>query len=153
MCAAMFERFGVNSLSAFRHKFWAYELDPAVGGSRIGQPASALSSPPTSSGSRSRWQVQQLGKETYVGEMMDGRRHGCGILLVKVGHEVARLSTQRSDRPAALSPSTTTLTKHPHRCHPPDGAGGAVQCAARGPVLTRPAQWPRVGGILQGRAF
>jgi hypothetical protein len=89
----MFERFGVNSLSAFRHKFWAYQLDPAVGGSRTNPPASALPSPPTISGSRSRWQVQQLGEEMYVGEILDGRRHGCGILLVKVGNEVARLPT------------------------------------------------------------
>lgn len=76
--AALFEHFGVNSLSAFRQKFWARELRPGGPGSGDGQPI------PTTPASCSRWQVQQQGKEMYVGETLNGMRHGGGILLSKV---------------------------------------------------------------------
>lgn len=79
----MFDRVGVNSLSAFRQLFWAQQLRPD------GRPAGRAAAPttPLSLGgpsSRSRWQVQQQGQETYVGELLDGQRHGGGILLTQV---------------------------------------------------------------------
>lgn len=84
--AAMFENFGVNSLSAFRRKFWAYELRPhtsshGCSNTSVGSAATKLSG---LSGTRSRWGAQQAGDETYVGELLDGQRHGCGILLTRV---------------------------------------------------------------------
>jgi len=88
----MFEHFGVNSLSAFRHKFKHYELRPHGGGggaATTGGPSSTARGPaqllggPGSGSSRNRWQVQQRDDETYVGELLDGRPHGCGILLCK----------------------------------------------------------------------
>lgn len=91
----MFEHFGANSLSAFRRKFWAYELRPHVstragGTGSLGVAGTAQVGPtgapttPSQGASRPRWGVQQAGDETYVGELLDGRRHGTGIMLTKV---------------------------------------------------------------------
>ena len=94
--AGLFDHFGVNSLSAFRQKFAQCELRPGgpaaktVGGGTAAA-AAAVNTPPAGSSSRSRWQVQQHGSDTYVGELLDGQRHGCGILLTKVGGPAAAM--------------------------------------------------------------
>lgn len=96
----MFDHFGVNSLSAFRHKFRHYQLRPHGSGSgpaaerggtaAAAGPAGLLGGPGSSSNSRNRWQVQQRGDETYVGELLDGRPHGGGILLRKARQKRGR---------------------------------------------------------------
>lgn len=108
--AAMFEHFGVNSLSAFRHKFRHYELRPHGSGSGAGNAGTAagqgsaplLGGPgSSSSSSRNRWQVQQRDGETYVGELLDGRPHGGGILLSKARLQRKRATSARGCWPAA----------------------------------------------------
>ncbi|PRW59380.1 F-box domain [Chlorella sorokiniana] len=89
----MFEHFGVNSLSAFRHKFRHYQLRPhgsgsgaaAKGSTSAAEGPAPLLGGPGSGNSRNRWQVQQREGGTYVGELLDGRPHGGGILLSKAG--------------------------------------------------------------------
>lgn len=107
--AAMFEHFGVNSLSAFRHKFRHYELRPHGSSSGAGKAGTAagqgsaplLGGPGSSTSSRNRWHVQQRDGETYVGELLDGRPHGGGILLSKARPQRKRAQSARGWWPAA----------------------------------------------------
>ncbi|KAL4448080.1 hypothetical protein ABPG75_005299 [Micractinium tetrahymenae] len=118
---AMFEHFGVNSLSAFRRKFWAYELRPhtslrgggsgsagSAGTAPLGLPG-APATPSRGGGGRSRWGVQQAGDETYVGELLDGRRHGSGVLLTKAPRSwvlhVGRFSEGKRNGPGVVATS------------------------------------------------
>lgn len=78
----MFEHFNVNTLSAFRHLFWTHQLQPAL---IRGAKSTGTAIPRSSAASPSRWQVQQHEEEIYVGEVLDGKRQGMGILLGKVG--------------------------------------------------------------------
>lgn len=64
--AEMFDHFGVNSLTAFRQKFSTYELNPTVKDKTSSKPV---------------WGSQQRGSEQYVGQLVDGQRHGPGVLL------------------------------------------------------------------------
>lgn len=68
-------------MSAFRQRFWACELRPGGAGSGA---AAAAAPPPLPSGvQRSRWQVLKQGSEEYVGETLNGLRHGGGALLTQ----------------------------------------------------------------------
>ena len=67
----MFDHFGVNSLTAFKQKFFAYELDPT----------SSSSAKKNSSRSKTVWGTQQRGTELYIGQLVNGKRHGPGFLL------------------------------------------------------------------------
>ena len=67
----MFDWSGVNSLSAFRTKFFAYELRPDS------KPYTSASTTP-----RASWDTQRKAGEQYVGQLSGGgRRHGMGVLL------------------------------------------------------------------------
>ncbi|PSC75459.1 MORN repeat family, partial [Micractinium conductrix] len=113
----MFDHFGVNSLSAFRRKFAAYPLRPGGGASTDGAaaagcgPASSTRAAAASSvpASRSRWGVQEQGGETYVGELLDGRRHGSGILLCQGPRSrmlhVGRFSEGKRNGPGVVASS------------------------------------------------
>lgn len=114
--AAMFEHFGVNSLSAFRGKFWALQLRPGGPGSG----AAAEPPPPGPPAARSRWAMQQAGAETYVGETLNGLRHGGGILLTRVRRPGV---VWCQDGTALASAARACLTARPSlrfcRCDPP----------------------------------
>ena len=63
----MFDHFGVNSLTAFRQKFSTYQLNP--------------STKDNAAFSRPVWGSQQRNNEQYIGQIVQGKRHGPGVLL------------------------------------------------------------------------
>jgi hypothetical protein len=72
--AELFDRFNVNSLTAFKQKFFTYQLDPHIN--------------KDTSSSRPVWTSKELlnkntgaGTDHYIGQLLHGKPHGPGILL------------------------------------------------------------------------
>ncbi|EFN57645.1 hypothetical protein CHLNCDRAFT_142767 [Chlorella variabilis] len=118
----------------------------------------------------SRWQVQQHEEEIYVGEVLDGKRQGMGILLGKGGHSwllyVGQFSKgRRSGLGVAASSRGERLAGHWHEDVPwgpgvytyaqpasPGGSHGETGGAASSSGAAAGARWRlRFEGILNGR--
>ncbi len=78
--AALFEIYKVNSASAFIRLFTASPLLP---------PWEAASNKVKKPVELATWTVQETASTAYIGQMRGGKRHGNGLLLVKVSLEVA----------------------------------------------------------------
>ena len=72
--AAMFEHYGVNSLSAFRERFCS--------GSRASGSSSSTSCN-SSRNSRPSWRLHRQEGEVFVGSTLNGMRQGMGLLLTQ----------------------------------------------------------------------
>ena len=138
--AAMFEHFGVNSLSSFKSKFYRYRLQP---GATPAVQAALPSLPAPGGGCRRRWHQQQHEAETYVGELLDGQRHGLGLLLTQVGAPTIHTSPAAWVEAAAVPCQCFKLQLRPtcccrHRCR--------RRCRASAPLCcTWGASWR--GGV------
>lgn len=82
--SALFERYQVNSASAFIRLFTSTCLAPPSGGKPPLAKGGAAPRALPAAEPAAAWAVQEAGQSTYIGQLRGGRRHGRGVLVTQV---------------------------------------------------------------------